>query len=204
MKTRLFALALAAIISCNTALFARDSFFNFGIQGGVNAASFNNVKTGGIDGFHAGVTGLIKLPLYISIQPSILYDQSKTNIEAVDASKILSQNLTIPVSVQWGPDLGLIRLFAQVVPYASLNLGLKGYDANNNKVDNATVQALKDEVKKCQFGVGLGGGVCVWNLQLGLRYNWGLGDWANVKSSGINAMKGQKYNSFTASLAFFF
>ena len=56
---------------------------------------------------------------------------------------------------------------------------------------------FKDNINKFDWGIGLGGGIEVWKLQLGARYSWGLQDVA-VKDFKI------RNNTFTISLAYLF
>ena len=192
MKVKSIILAAALFALGGSVVRAQDSAFQFGIQGGTTAATLSEAASGGVNGFHAGLSGLVNLPLYFSIQPSVLYEQADTNTGSAAAQQVKTHNITIPVALQWGPDLGLLRPFVQAVPYASFNVGSETSDGSDISIN------------KSQFGVGLGGGLIIWRIQIAVRYNWGLGDWATVKSDGLSGVSGQKFNSFTASAAIFF
>ena len=81
------------------------------------------------------------------------------------------EGVQLPVSLQWGPDLLVFRPYFDVSPYVGYSFsGQKGFE----------------------YGVGLGGGIEVWHLQVSCRYNWNL-------ESVVN-----NYRGVTLSLAFLF
>ena len=111
------------------------------------------------DGWHAGGTMQFKLPAGFSVQPSLMYNYTSQN------------NLELPVSLQWGPDLLVFRPYIEVAPYA----GYQFIDAG-----------------RLGYGLGVGGGIEFWRVQVSCRYNWGLDDIV------------QKYRGATLSVAFLF
>jgi hypothetical protein len=99
----------------------------------------------------------------------------------------------LPVSVQMGMDLILLRPFIQVAPYIGYTLSA------SNDVDN-----LKFNAKEFKYGIGLGAGIDIWKLQVSGRYNWELSSVADFEWDGIESVKGGKNKGFELSVAFFF
>lgn len=170
--------------------------------------------------YHAGASVQFCLPAGFSIQPSLLYQVKSSHIpsienvpsvEGYEAWKAFDYSvgyLEVPVSIQWGPDLLIMRPYVELVPFV-------GY-ALNNKFDDGTEVSKNDwkSLKRWEYGVGLGAGLEVWRLQLSARYNWNFGSMFDTKTamdaedSYVNRMKqvygNGRFGGVTLSLAFLF
>lgn len=154
--------------------------FNWGVLGG---ASFSYTPKELLeDGtpkkatlFHAGATLQYKFIRGFSIQPSLLFQMRGAADERVGC-------LELPVALQWGPDLLLFRPYVEVVPFVGVNVYEKNID-----------------MTAMEYGVGLGGGVEFWRLQLSARYNWNINP-----NSMANEGAAYGFRCTTLSLAFFF
>lgn len=193
---------------------------NFGIIGGATFSSANpqdwkaNEKTM----YHAGATVKFTLPVGFSIQPSVLYQVKGSVIPSptgdiegtVDAFKSFDYTagyLEIPVSLQWGPDLIIMRPYIEVTPFF-------GYALNNKfKGEDGTVKNNWTALNRWEYGLGVGGGVEVWKFQISARYNWNFGSLFNKDeisdaTSFNNKMKeafsDNNFGGVTLSLAFLF
>ncbi len=186
----------------------------FGVTGGMNfnTAKFTEVDVKAKTGWNAGVTCLLDLPLGFSIQPSLVYSQKNANI-----TTYVSQNmgyLELPVSVQWGPDLLVLRPFLDVTPYVGYAIANK----TQIKADIAGLVSAEAESKdwegkqRFEYGVGVGGGINVWKLQVVARYCWNFGSlyenetWNDIKDTlkeELN-MDSKNFGGVTLSVAFFF
>ncbi len=156
----------------------------WGVTGGMN---FNTSKFTEIDvenriGWNAGVTCLVDLPLGFSLQPSLVYSQKNANITDHFAQKM--GFVELPVSVQWGPDLLVFRPFIDVTPYI-------GYAVSNKTFMNAATQGLDGYFpedrswfgkERFEYGLGIGGGINVWKLQVLARYCWNFGSLYNLEN----------------------
>jgi len=163
--------------------------FKFGLKGGVNFDNFamkdasNDLKLENSTGWQAGALLQIKIPgLGVALQPELLYSATKAKVN--DASNSIHY-FEVPVNGQLKLNLLLLRPYLQAGPYFGYAL----------KVDG---KAFKDKINKFDWGIGLGGGVEIWKLQLDARYSWGL---QNVSS--VNEFE-MKNNRFTLSLAYLF
>jgi len=162
--------------------------FKFGLKAGAN---FNNVKVkeapatlkvDNLTGWQAGALLQIKIPAVgIAVQPELLYTARKFKI---DEEKSGINYFEVPINLQLGLNLVLLRPYLQAGPYF-------GY------VLNADGENFKDKIDKFDWGIGLGGGLEIWKLQLDARYSWGL---QNVSAKDFQI----KNNRFTLSLAYLF
>ena len=118
----------------------------FGIKGGLNFDSMSDIKTNnyestidGRTGFHVGILYKIKLPAGLALQPELLYTSKKSKIETnTNTSYNASlQYLQLPVNIQWGIDLVILRPFIQVSPYIGYAIAkgnkFKDFDWGNFK-----------------------------------------------------------------------
>lgn len=167
---------------------AQKVAFHMGGEVGVNVNSLTvfgkHFKGSDLAGFHVGLTSEFKLPAYFSFQPSVNYEWSRGALqldEVSNANTILRTNvINVPVAIQWGPDLGIVRLYAQLVPYVDFIMGSKvqGY------WDIDRFGPAGEVFKPVQFGIGLGGGLEVWRIQVSCRYNFGL-----TKASEVDVLR---------------
>ncbi len=150
----------------------------WGVTGGVNfnTSEFSGVKAENRIGWNAGLTCLVDLPLGFSLQPSLVYSQKNTNV-----SESVAQNMgyvELPVSVQWGPDLLVFRPFIDVTPYVGYAVTNKTFalkTALGSTGTDVREDRSWDGKERLEYGLGLGGGINVWRLQILARYCWNFG-----------------------------
>lgn len=146
----------------------------FIIKGGWNysGSSVKEIKSGR-SGWQAGIGYQTESNHGFSFQPELLY--KVTGLKLSDAANLSLGYIEVPLNVQWGPDLLIARPFVFAGPY----VGYKVRTAANSGVDDEVPSALK----KFEFGLGVGLGINVWKLQIAGRFNWNLGNFADVKSA---------------------
>ncbi len=166
-----------------------DAQVHFGIKGGINFNNFDykSAKTDltldNSTGWQAGILLQFKVPVVgLGVQPELLYTVKKADID--NESNSISY-FEVPLNVRWGFNLVVIRPFIMGGPYFSYAVDMSG-------------DTFKDKVNRFDWGVGLGGGVERWKLQLALRYSWGLQDVSSVSDLEL------KNNTFTLSLGLLF
>ena len=131
------------------------------------------------------------LPIYISYFAG--GGERKTSKTVVSALGFVTGFTLVFVSLQWGPDLLLFRPFLDVSPFV-------GY-ALNNEFTASTATAAKlsagfankwDGINRLEYGLGLGGGLEIWKVQVVCRYNWNFGQLfdASGKASGADTLFG--------------
>ena len=162
---------------------------DFGVTGGASFTELKDVSKGLTTGYHAGITYKFHLPLGFAIQPSLLYHLKSSTVDtALQTGAITGFNvgyLELPLSVQWGPDLLLFRPFFDVSPFVgyALNNDIKGYSVKG------TAEVLKnkwDGINRLEYGLGIGGGLEIWKIQVVARYNWNFGQLFESRSRAIS------------------
>lgn len=199
-----YLVALAAVMM----LFSVQSYAGgkFGVTGGLNfnSAKIKDVRMEAQAGWNAGVTYNLDLPLGFSLQPSLVYTH-KAALIGTDAANVKQTvgSLTLPVSVQWGPDLLIARPFLDVTPYV-------GYSLVNKATAEVLGVSAGDKGKNSfEYGLGVGAGLDVWKLQVIVRYNWNFGVLGSLKdftNIGLSDLKSdnEKFGGISVHLAFFF
>jgi hypothetical protein len=158
----------------------------FGIKAGVNFSEFNTkeqiLKDNGT-AWQVGLVSQFKIPLIgLGIQPELLYSVNKG-----DKTDNSIGYFTVPVNLRWQPlPIPIIKPVILVGPYFGYAVNFKGFD--------------KDNINRVDWGIGLGGGVEIWKLQIEGRYNWGL---QNLGKK-LENIKDLKNNVFTLSAIYFF
>lgn len=195
-------MTLLSVLLSATAAFSQKSFTHFGIEGGISINRFSDFKDlgdNGPAGWHAGISLLTKLPGFFGLQPTVVYERSHPSVvmENGETSVLNVDAIDVPVSVQWGPDLGICRIFLEAVPFVEFNLGAR-YKSGDTWTD------VKDYLKTTQFGLGAGAGLDIWRFQFNFRYNWSFGDWHTMTASNpFKDLHGKK-KGIMLTLAYFF
>ena len=165
---------------------------DFGVVGGASFTGIKEISSELATGYHAGFTYKFHLPFGFAIQPSLLYHMKSSLVEGAWADLATFDYkmgyLELPVSFQWGPDLLLFRPFLDVSPFV-------GY-ALNNEFTASTPAAAKlsadfankwDGINRLEYGLGLGGGLEIWKVQVVCRYNWNFGHLFDVSGNAAGA-----------------
>lgn len=184
---------LAVILVALVLSVAASAQSHFGVLGGLSLSNAPkseetlDLKMATL--YHAGLTYQYKFTQGFSVQPSVLYALRGANLIAADgktiSEKLRDGSVEIPVAFQWGPDLLLFRPYVEVVPYIGFNVNHTG-----NFVP-----------EKVQGGLGVGGGIEIWKIQLSARYNWNFNPYTKVSGGEEPAWS---YRCTTVSLAFLF
>lgn len=170
---------------------------HFGIKAGLN---FNDIKdisvsSSGVSwnktGWHAGLVLQAKLPLGFAFQPELLY--SVKNYGSKEYKFDLNY-IELPLNLQWGIDLLIIRPFVMASPYISYLAGVGGEATKWNK---------DKKLNNFDYGFGLGFGLDLWKLQITGKYNWGFGTLGNIQTSDWK-INDSKQKTFQLSLGILF
>ncbi|MCL1974169.1 MAG: PorT family protein [Bacteroidetes bacterium] len=170
---------------------------HFGIKGGLNFNSSKDIHfkeittdsdTWNTTGWHAGILLHAKLPLGFAFQPELLYSVKHYGIRDY---KFDFNYVELPLGIQWGIDLILLRPFVFGSPYLSY-LAATGGKAKE-----------WDGIKNFGYGFGAGFGLDLWKLQVMAKWNWALGTLGNIGKTDIVFGK-NNLNGFQLSLGILF
>lgn len=145
----------------------REAQAQFGIKAGTYTTNLNRLQDHKLEdntGFNAGVLYKLQLTPFFAVQPELIYVSRNACIKDRATNrreKFDTQYLQLPVSLQYGLNLVIIRPFFQIAPYVTYAVG-KDFTVHDNWNDK----------NRFNSGIGLGGGLDLWKFQLGLRYNW--------------------------------
>jgi hypothetical protein len=222
MKKLTFVLLLLSVTMVSNAQ------FRYGIKAGANysdlrvssgASSATLIKeVDAVPAWRAGFMMQYKLQ-HFSFQSELLYsveggDLRNTNpgsakLRTLVGSETMvnyrSQNLQIPLNLQYGRDFGAFHLYALAGPYLSYTL------TGTINGETSLWNAVQDEwgFNKVDLGFGAGLGAELKNLQLTLRYDFGgaeVGKKATTShvSTNLNPFFDMKENNLSLSLGYFF
>lgn len=185
---------LSLLLASGTVAYAGDkddsgspyasSFFKVGIKGGIDFISMSRFELGYISesvsthtGFTAGVAFSFDLPVRgLTIQPELNYVSKGAMFRGPEDISLRTDYIELPVNIQAGLDLILLRPFIMVSPY----IGYAVYK-QPGFVDWGNMNRF-------EYGIGVGGGIDFWRLQLQVKYNWNIGSLVRninpVRSSG--------------------
>ena len=169
----------------------------FGIKGGLNFNNLGDISTNVTEtyenrtGFHAGIMYQAKIPaIGLAVQPELLY--MRTGVKN-SGNGIYTDNLILPLNLQLGLDLIMLRPYVLVAPYVTYALG---------KGDEFTDVAW-DDIHRFNYGIGAGVGLDIWKLQIVGKYNWDLGPLSNDNIMSGN-LDNAKLKGFQLSVGLFF
>ena len=135
------------------------------------------------------------------IQPELVYNVRGTNID--DATNWKMAYLELPLNIQWGIDLILLRPYLQVSPFV-------GYDFVNVVTDNNTgniLGSVTTDANRFEYGLSVGGGVDLMDrIQLSVTYNWNFGEVANLEAykAEVAGIERKNARCLQVSLAYLF
>ena len=153
---------------------------DFGVVAGAGFTSVKNIGADLATGYHAGITYKFHLPVGFAFQPSLLYNMKTTQVDEALAGQVKFDYkmgyLELPLSLQWGPDLLLFRPFLDVSPYVGYALNNE-FTASTGAESRLSVDFTNkwEGVNRLEYGLGLGGGLEIWKIQVTCRYNWNFG-----------------------------
>lgn len=195
-----FILSLVVFCAAAAALSAQT----FGVVGGFTSSElkFKNVNKTSIAGYHAGVAYNLPLISGLAIQPELLYNVKGTSLASFKTSL---GYVELPVQLQWGLDLLLLRPYIFAEPFI-------GYAVNWSVKESTTSLGADLDLNRLnsrmEYGLGIGGGIDVYNrIQLSFKYFWnfedcGLGDYPGMIKDHITERK--SFDGFALSVGVFF
>lgn len=191
-------LAIALIAAFAFAATANVAKAQFGIKGGIYTTKLNKeTKVKDNIGYQAGILYSHHVTPGFVVQPELLFVSRSAKVAPKEmtgatAEKIEMQYLQIPLSIQYGFNLVVVRPYVQAVPYISYAIG------KNHNVGSW------DDINRFTGGVGLGVGADLWKFQVNVRYNWDISKVGEGEKATWDQWKASKQKGLEVSLAFIF
>lgn len=178
----------------------------FGIVGGYTSSSMKmqEMSFKSSAGVHAGFAYNVPLGIGFSLQPELIYNVKGYNWQGDKDAAALQERakfgyVEIPVQLQWGPDLLLLRPYVLAEPFAGFAVtGKKFLEKGETKVNWDNLKS------RLEYGVGVGAGIEIYNrVQVSFKYYWNFED-AKQWSDITDKVKGKGFSGllFTAGIFF--
>jgi len=206
------------LIALMTVVSVSQAQLKFGVKAGANVSSLSTDMSSMIEqvknasDYQFGVAFQAKV-LGLTLQPEVLYVVKSTIISDPDIIGMFSgsnveyktQNIQVPINLQFGLDFLIGRLYLQGGPYVSF-VASTLMDGEANFDEN-----LKNSMSTFDYGVGAGVGLELFNFQLSAKYDWGMGKLGDAQlPTGIgdavinNPFNNMQNKTLNVSLAYFF
>lgn len=164
-------LLAAALLAVSLPAASQGRLLRIGVKGGLNFSSVSHFEVGYISesvssytGFSGGLAFSFTMPVSgMTLQPEINYISKGAMFRAEGSSRFRTDYIEIPVNLQYGLDLVLLRPYVMLSPYI-------GY-AVYKQPDNLSWSSIN----RFEYGIGIGGGIDFWRFQLQVKYNWNIG-----------------------------
>jgi|BioPla2DNA2_1021312.scaffolds.fasta_scaffold13136_5 hypothetical protein len=192
---------IVALILCSRANAQILERTTFGIQAGLtsSSASLKDLSTESVSKYHVG--GFLQIPLAagFSFQPGLLYQVKGASMDSFSDHSLESSfesletevgYLEVPLQIQWGPDLIAFRPYVFAEPFLGYAIAVKSEGQAKLSISSSN-KSLKDSgLSRLEYGLGLGGGIELWKLQLSAKYFWNMGSLYSESQTAADATKG--------------
>lgn len=166
---------LLLLLACLFTVLPLSAQLRFGAVGGVSFCGATDVPAKDVTRYHAGFVMQYRTSWGLGVQPSLIY-----HCKDARAESLRTGYLELPVGLQWGPDLILFRPYLEVAPMIGVALDSR---------------IPEEMLERFEYGIGVGGGLELWHIQISARYNWNLNKFGK---------EGGAFRYTTLSLAFMF
>jgi hypothetical protein len=200
------------VMALMTVVSVSQAQLKFGIKAGANvnnlttdvSSMLNEVK--GATNYQFGVLFQAKALGFV-VQPEVLYVTKSSMISNSTITSLFSgadveyktQNIEVPINLQYGFSFIVGRVFLQAGPYVSF---VASTFMNGEENFNET---LKNSMSTFDYGVGAGAGVELLGFQLAAKYDWGLGKLGDAKIGLLdNPFNDMQHRTLNVSLAYLF
>ena len=176
MKKNLVILMLALMAS---PVLNAGNGVRFGLLGGFTSSSTNveKMELSSVSLYHAGAA--LQVPIWpaFAMQFQLQYQVKGATLDKMDTSPASLRSLEtqvgyleLPVQFQLRIPLPVVRpyLFGEPFVGYALNMNTKSLQEEIKDFDKANISRM-------EYGLGLGGGVEFWKMQVSARYFWNFG-----------------------------
>ena len=205
MKKILCSLVVLTVLSV---LPANAQGVNFGLKAGINNTSMKFDKSvfdsENRFGWFFGPTMKVALPVTgLAVDVAALYEQKDAK---VNGETIKHKSIVLPVNARYSFGMAqTASVYVAAGPQVGFNVGSENFNWKEKDSYDNTFQ-----LKKSEFSVNLGAGVCVGeHVELGFTYNIPLGktgdaSWDDVKDALDKLKDDTRANAWTLSASYYF
>ena len=205
-------LAILTIVLCLVSVSNISAQIRFGVKAGANFSNLyvsgdkqgiNAKQYNGRFSYHFGGIMEYSFTEMFSIQPELMYINHGANLKKENSFGMTDGHITLntiqlPVNVKAKFNVGKNKLFVYAVPYVGYNM----YGRAKGKIDGKTesVGLYKDgsDMKRVDFGVGIGAGMEISKFTIGIGNQIGQTDISGQKGGKMKA------GNITVSAGYFF
>ncbi|MBR5038019.1 MAG: PorT family protein [Prevotella sp.] len=168
---------------------------SFGVKGGLNISEMSLdedvFNTSNRMGFFAGPILRVSLPIpTLGFDVAALYDQRETKI---NDETVKQQSIVIPANLRLNLGLSDVAgIYVAAGPQIGFNIGDDEYSLKDLKGSRENAQN-NFQLKKSVFSVNVGGGVNFGHFEVGVTYNIGISNTAEVKD--FNSVADKVYDN---------
>lgn len=169
-----------------------------GNRQGINADQYK-----GRFSYHFGGVMEYSFTKMFSIQPELMYINHGANLKKENSFSMSNGHITLnsiqlPVNLKANFDLGNKKLFVYGGPYLSYNIYGRARGKIDGKTESVGIFSKSSDMKRLDYGVGIGVGMEINKFTIGLGNQIGQAD--------INGAEGSKMKAgnLTLSLGYFF
>lgn len=199
-------LILTTIVLC-FATITMSAQIRFGVKAGTNLSNLyvsGNNQGINADQYKARVSyhfgGMMEYSLsdIFAIEPELMYTNGGANLKKENSFGMSDGHITLnsvqlPVNLKASFGLGDKKIFVYGGPYLSYNMYGKAKGKINGKAEDTEIFSKGSDMKRWDYGVGIGVGIEINKLVLSLNNQIGLAD--------INGAEGSKMKSGNISLS---
>ena len=204
---------------------ATQAQLRFGVKAGANASNFFNISSVVNDNsptVNFQIGGVMQYDFWIfTLQPELNFVRKSGRLNNAydkfylqqyagltqDAPDLIvtTNHIELPVNLLYKVNIGKTKVFAEMGPFVSFNLG-GTFNGSSAKYDQYADQL---PFRWIDYGVGAGAGLEYKKFQLNATWNWGF-NWIGAKvpnlneTGNINAFNDMKYKNLSLSLGYFF
>lgn len=139
-------------------------------------SSIESLQVKNFSGWHFGIGYQTESIMGFTFQPELIYNVKGSKFGDIANWKM--SYLQLPVNVQWGIDLLVVRPFILAAPYIGYSLSNRVSVGKGTKDD--IIEGITSAANRFEYGVGIGAGIDFWKLQLTAKYNWNFGRVTNL------------------------
>jgi len=144
--------------------------YRYGVVIGQNVATITSKRSDSQDvmtGLMAGLAAQVIWPKGFVFQPEVLYSQKGCMFSGSGLTYGIDY-LEVPVKAMYRLHMSHVQPFVFAAPYGAYAFKL----TENGNI--TTDDMYSSQIRRLDYGIGVGGGFDVWKIQIAFKYSWGF------------------------------